>query len=347
MMADMTDETKPATKPAKPARRKPVDAPQGSSLGIEGLGDLSGLLSDPTPSAEGATHGSGKAAEIAMELIEEDPHQPRTYFDQASLEELAATIAIRGVKTPISIRPNPDAEGRFIINHGARRFRASGIAGKTTIPAFVDGDYTEADQVIENLQRDALTAREIAEYIGRELAKKVKKGDIAKAIGKSNAYVTQHAALLDLPDPIAEIFQSERCRDVTLINELVGLYKKHPEGVTEWLADEEQEITRGTVKLLKEYLTSGGDDGEQDNGGEGEGGSEPEPAAPKEKEEKEADPDKLKKAIVTVQHDGRPGRLLLNRRPSHEGASWMKYDDDGSEFEAELSDVRLISVIEG
>jgi len=347
MMADMTDETKPATKPAKPARRKPVDAPQGSSLGIEGLGDLSGLLSDPTPSAEGVTAGSGKAAEIAMELIEEDPHQPRTYFDQASLEELAATIAIRGVKTPISIRPNPDAEGRFIINHGARRFRASGIAGKTTIPAFVDGDYTEADQVIENLQRDALTAREIAEYIGRELAKKVKKGDIAKAIGKSNAYVTQHAALLDLPDPIAEIFQSERCRDVTLINELVGLYKKHPEGVTEWLADEEQEITRGTVKLLKEYLTSGGDDGEQDSGGEGEGGSEPEPAAPKEKEEKEADPDKLKKAIVTVQHDGRPGRLLLNRRPSHEGASWMKYDDDGSEFEAELSDVRLISVIEG
>jgi len=347
MMADPTDETKPAVKPAKPVRRKPVDAAQGSGLGIEGLGELSGLLSDPTPSDSGTPASSGKASEVAMDVIEEDPHQPRTYFDQASLEELAATIAIRGVKTPISIRPNPDAEGRFIINHGARRFRASGIAGKTTIPAFVDGDYTEADQVIENLQRDALTAREIAEYIGRELAKKVKKGDIAKAIGKSNAYVTQHAALLDLPDPIAEIFQSERCRDVTLINELVGLYKKHPEGVTDWLADEEQEITRGTVKLLKEFLTSGGEDGDRDEGGEGEGGSEPEPAAPKEKEEKEADPEKLKKAIVTVQHDGRPGRLLLNRRPSHEGASWMKYDDDGSEFEAELSDVRLISVIEG
>lgn len=347
MMADPTDETKPGVKAGKPARRKPVDAPEGSGLGIESLGDLSGLLSDPTPVSADAPASTGKAAEIAMELIEEDPHQPRTYFDQASLEELAATIAVRGVKTPISIRPNPDAEGRFIINHGARRFRASGIAGKTTIPAFVDGDYTESDQVIENLQRDALTAREIAEFIGRELAKKVKKGDIAKAIGKSPAYVTQHAALLDLPDPIAEIFQSERCRDVTLINELVGLYKKHPEGVTEWLADDEQEITRGTVKLLKEFLTFGGDEGERDEGGEGEGGSEPEPAAPKEKEDKEPDPDKLKKAIVIVQHDGRPGRLLLNRRPSHEGASWMKYDDDGSEFEAELSEVRLLSVIEG
>ena len=50
-------------------------------------------------------------------------------------------------------------------------------------------------------------------------------------------------------------------------------------------------------------------------------------------------PDKLKKAIVTVEHDGRPGRLMLNRRPSREGASWMKYDDDGSEFEAELCEI--------
>ena len=342
-MADHTEEKKPAVKTAK-ARRKPEDAAQGSGLGIGAMGDRSGLLADPTP-ASAAQASDGKASEIAMELIEEDPHQPRIYFDQASLEELAATIAIRGVKTPISIRPNPEREGYFIINHGARRYRASGIAGKTTIPAFVDGDYTESDQVIENLQRDALTAREIAEYIGRELAKKVKKGDIAKAIGKSPAYVTQHATLLDLPDPIAEIFQSERCRDVTLINELVGLYKKHPEGVTDWLADDEQEITRGTVRLLKEFLNSGSGEGE------GEGGDDDtppaEPAAPKEKEEKEADPDKLKKAIVTVEHDGRPGRLILNRRPSRGGASWMKYDDDGSEFEAELADVRLISVIEG
>lgn len=341
-MADQPEDKKPAAKPAKPARRKPEDTAQG----IGAMGDLSGLLADPAATSGSAQPSDGKASEIAMELIEEDPHQPRTYFDQASLEELAATIAIRGVKTPISVRPNPDRDGYFIINHGARRYRASGIAGKTAIPAFVDGDYTESDQVIENLQRDALTAREIAEYIGRELAKKVKKGDIAKAIGKSPAYVTQHAALLDLPDPIAEIFQSERCRDVTLINELVGLYKKHPEGVTEWLADEEQEITRGTVRLLKEFLNSGSSEGEGD--GEGEGDTPPaEPEPKKEKEEKEPDPDKLKKAIVTVEHDGRPGRLMLNRRPSREGVSWLKYDDDGSEFEAELGDVRLLSVIEG
>ncbi|MFZ2980595.1 MAG: chromosome partitioning protein ParB, partial [Sphingobium sp.] len=102
-MADHTEEKKPAVKTAK-ARRKPEDAAQGSGLGIGAMGDLSGLLADPTP-ASAAQASDGKASEIAMELIEEDPHQPRIYFDQASLEELAATIAIRGVKTPISIRP--------------------------------------------------------------------------------------------------------------------------------------------------------------------------------------------------------------------------------------------------
>lgn len=346
-MADLTDETKAVEKPAR-ARRQPVEHPQGSGLGIESMGDLSGLLSDPTPDngpGNGATTGA-RAAEIGLDLIHEDPNQPRTHFDQGSLDEMAGTIAQRGVKTPISLRPHPTAEGEFIINHGARRYRASMQAGKTTIPAFVDPDYTEADQVIENLQRDALTPREVAEFIGRRLAAKAKKIDIAKEIGKSPAFVTQHAALLDLPDPIADAFQSGRCRDVTLINELVGVHKKHPEGVTEWLADEKQEITRGTVRLLRDFLGSRGSEGEGDGD---EGGQAPpeEPPAPAEKEEKEVDPDKLKKAVVTVEHDGRPGRLLLTRRPSREGVSWMRYDDDGSEYEAELGEVRLVSVIGG
>lgn len=345
-MADPNVETKAADKPARP-RRKPMERSQGSGLGIEAMGDLSGLLADPTPAdGNGSADPAGiRAAEIAIDLIDEDPNQPRTHFDEASLNEMAGTISQRGVKTPISLRPNPDVEGRFIINHGARRYRASMLAKKATIPAFVDPDYTEADQVIENLQRDNLTPREIADFIGRELAKKVKKIDIAKNIGKSPAFVTQHAALLDLPDPIAEIFQSGRCRDVTLINELVGIHKKRPEGVTNWLADEEQEITRGTVRLLRDFLESPlGEDGGEDSGGSQQKGEEP--PAPTAKD-KEPDPTKLKKAIVTVDHDGRPGRLLLNRRPSREGMSWMKYDDDGSEVETELGAVRLISVIEG
>ncbi len=110
------------------------------------------------------------ATEIDITLISEDIHQPRKEFNQETLRELTETIKLRGVKSPISVRPNPDKPGTYIINHGARRYRASINAELTKIPAFIDADYSEADQVIENLQRDDLTSREIADFIGRQLA---------------------------------------------------------------------------------------------------------------------------------------------------------------------------------
>ena len=344
---------KTAPKSKTPAKAAPeAEAkPQAGGLGLEGMGDLSALLAGPTAAANG-----GGPLDLDMGLIDEDPHQPRTEdnpgFSDESLDELAASIRLRGVKTPISVRDNPDAPGRYLINHGARRFRGSKRADKATIPGFIDNDYNEADQVVENLQRNELTAREIADYIGRELAKGVKKGEIAKAISKSPAFVTQHAALLDLPDPIAEAFNSGRVKDVTVVNELVTAFKKKPQEVTDWLEDENQEITRGSVKLLREFLDDKRKQEQQDGGegagAEGEGGEDAgQEGSDAKKKEKVDDPDKLKKAIIQVQHDERPARLILNRRPPAEGFAWLKYDDDGQEFEANLAQVQLVALLEG
>ena len=241
--------------------------------------------------------------------------------------------------------------GRYLINHGARRYRGSKYAGKTSIPAFIDNDYNEADQVIENLQRNELTPREIADFIGRELAKGKKKGEVAKELGKSNAFVSQHVTLLDLPEPIAEAFNSGRSNDVTVINELVTAYKKHPEEVSTWLDDERQELTRGSVKLLREFLED--KKRQQDEIAEASSGNEvsqtiasdQEDIEPKEK--KEADPDKFKKAIIMVQHDDRMARILTTRRPPAEGWAWIKYEDDGNEVESKLGNMKLISLLEG
>jgi ParB family transcriptional regulator, chromosome partitioning protein len=337
-------------------KKTPVNAatgaagrPQTSGLGLDSMGDLSALLDAPTAAANG-----GGPMMLEMDLIDEDPHQPRTEdnpgFSDESLDELAASIKLRGVKTPISVRDNPAAPGRYLINHGARRFRGSKRADKTVIPGFIDNDYNEADQVVENLQRNELTAREIADYIGRELAKGIKKGEIAKAISKSPAFVTQHVTLLDLPDPIAEAFNSGRAKDVTVINELVTAFKKKPQEVGDWLGDENQEITRGSVKLLREFLDDKKKHEQQDEGGEaGEGGDSDgqDGKGAKKKEEKPDDPEKLKKAIIQVQHNERPARLILNRRPPAEGFAWLKYDDDGHEFEANLAQVQLVALLEG
>ena len=337
-----------ATKAAK-APAAPTSKPLLSGLGLAGIGDLAGLLDAPVVN-------TGGPIELSIDLIDEDPDQPRTVFDPISLGEMAETIKARRVKTPISVRANPDAEGRYLINHGARRYRASILAGKNTIPAFIDPDYTKADQVIENIQRDGLTAREIADYIGGELAKGVKKGEIAKGIGKSAAFVSQHVTLLDLPEPIADAFNNGRVNDVTVVNELVKAHSKNADEVAGWLSDDSQEITRGSVKLLREYLDEKESGGAERNdtspdtssgkaAAEGAGKQEENPS--KDKSDKAPDHEKLKKAIVQVQHDGRPGRLILNRRPPADGFAWVKYEDDGHEFEAQLAEVQLVAVLEG
>ncbi len=192
--------------------------------------------------------------ELDLSLIDEDPDQPRTEFDPITLQELADTIRLRGVKTPISVHPNPKIDGRYIINHGARRFRASMLARKKTIPVFIDTDYSKVDQVIENLQRDALTPREIADFIGYQYSKGFKHSEIATMIGKSTAFISHHHALLNLPSTIASLFNEGKVRDVVLITNLVSAYKESPEIVIDWVKNPEQEITRSSVKLLRQFI---------------------------------------------------------------------------------------------
>lgn len=312
-----------------------------------------------TPKNCGVTDAANKGGGplmLPLDLIDEDPHQPRSEgnpgFSEERMAELAASIELRGVKTPVSVRDNPAAPGRYLINHGARRFRAAKRAGKTVIPGFIDNDHHEEDQIVENLQRDELTAREIADYIGRELAKGLKKGEIARNISKSPAFVTQHIALLDLPDPIAEVFKSERTRDVTVINELVTAYKAKPKEVAAWLEAEDQEITRGSVKLLRDYL---GDKrqqeperkGDKGRGSEQGGNGEDVGRNGKKQERHDASNNKLRNAVIQVRHNERQARLILDRRPQVEGSAWLRYDDNGQELETNLTGVMLVALVEG
>lgn len=266
--------------------------------------------------------------QIELPLIDEDPAQPRTEFNQESLLELAETIRFRGVKTPISVRPSQLVEGRYIINHGARRFRASVIAEKQTIPACIDTEYTEEDQLIENLQRDNLTPREISVFLDKLRKKGHKKGEIAKIIGKSPSWVTQHITLLELPPLVATVFKNGRCNDVTVLCELAKMEKNAPEHLEAWLEDEQQEINRGTVKLLQNFLTTNSDDTR----------AVPSPAknrqAPSEKNKK------LKCPVVHVEIDNQPAILLLDRLPSVAGFAWFSAPS-GELFEAALEEVRL------
>ena len=195
----------------------------------------------------------GRPLQIPIKDIDEDPGQPRQEFDAASMEELEQSVRIHGVKTPISIRPHPTEQKRWILNFGARRLRASKAVGKTTIPAFIDRSHTDYQQVIENLQREDLKPRELAMFIKRKMDEGEKQAQIAELLGVNRSMVTNHLALIDPPACIEEIYTSGKCISAKTLYDLRNLYKEFPKEVERWCGAD-QEITRATVSALSAKL---------------------------------------------------------------------------------------------
>lgn len=195
----------------------------------------------------------GRPLQIPVKDIDEDPGQPRQDFDAKSMDELEQSIRLHGVKTPISIRPHPTEQKRWILNFGARRLRASKAVGKATIPAFVDRSHTDYQQVIENLQREDLKPRELAMFIKRKMEEGEKQAQIAELLGVDRSMVTNHLALIDPPSCIDEIYTTGKCLSAKTLYELRNLYKEFPKDVERWCGTA-QDITRATVSALSTKL---------------------------------------------------------------------------------------------
>jgi ParB family chromosome partitioning protein len=195
----------------------------------------------------------GRPLQIPVKDIDEDPAQPRQEFDAENMEELENSIRLHGVKTPVSIRPHPTEQKRWILNFGARRLRASKAVGKTTIPAFVDRSHTDYQQVIENLQREDLKPLELAMFIKKKMDEGEKQAQIAELLGVNRSMVTNHLALIDPPACIEEIYTSGKCISAKTLYDLRNLHKEFPKDVERWCTTT-QEITRATVSALSAKL---------------------------------------------------------------------------------------------
>jgi ParB family chromosome partitioning protein len=203
--------------------------------------DLTGL-------AELAKPAAGEPMMVPLNAISRDPDQPRKHFDEARLQELAESIRAIGVVQPISVRPDPAAPGRYIINYGERRCRASLIAGLQAIPAFLHKTPDNYKQVAENLHRDDLSPMEIALFIKRRLDAGEKKNEIAARLGHKNGYVTEHLALLEAPPCIEKAYANGATSARTLYD-LRRLYDEFPQEVDTWCASG-VEVTRDSVAAL-------------------------------------------------------------------------------------------------
>ena len=149
--------------------------------------------------------------EISLEEIRPNPYQPRKIFDEEALNELADSIRSSGVFQPIILREST-VKGYEIIA-GERRFRASKLAGKATIPAIIrifDEERMMEVAVLENLQREDLTSLEEAEAYDMLMKKlKLTQEEVAKRLGKSRPYIANYLRLLGLPDSVKKMLQNE------------------------------------------------------------------------------------------------------------------------------------------
>lgn len=142
--------------------------------------------------------------EIELSRIDANPEQPRSTFDEETLQELADSIRELGIIQPLSLRMKDD--GRYQIIAGERRWRAAQMAGLTTVPAYVrtvsDSEMTEM-ALIENIQREDLNAIEVALTFRKLIdTYSLTQERLSARLGKKRATIANHLRLLKLPAEI-------------------------------------------------------------------------------------------------------------------------------------------------
>ena len=227
-------------------------------LGAKGLG-INALINTEMEDIKTSKSTKKKTEEAVLELdldmIEPNRKQPRKYFDETALEELAASLKAYGMIQPIVVKKNGDY---YEIIAGERRWRAAKIAGLTKVPVVIkkweEGEAFEA-ALVENLQREDLNPMEEAESYHRlqeEFGLSQEK--IAERVGKSRSAVTNSLRLLQL-DP--------RVRNFVVENKLTGGHARTLLPVTngddqfelaEQVIDEGLSV-RAVEALVKSYLT--------------------------------------------------------------------------------------------
>lgn len=173
----------------------------GAGKGLDALIDTHGVR----------TQGTSTISEVPLDQIRPNPNQPRRDFDEEALQELANSIREIGIIQPITLRQT--AERQFQIIAGERRWRASQIAGLTSVPAYIrtinDENVMEM-ALVENIQREDLNAIEIALAYEKLLdAEGMTQEKVSERVGKSRTAITNYLRLLRLPAQVQMALQKK------------------------------------------------------------------------------------------------------------------------------------------
>ena len=209
---------------------------------------------------------AGAVAEIPINLIETNPFQPRTEFDEAALQELADSIKEQGVIQPVTVRKL--GYNRYQLISGERRLRASKLAGKSTIPVFIrvanDEQMLEL-ALIENIHRENLNAIEVAISYQRLINEcNMTQEEVSDKVGKSRSAVANFLRLLKLP---AEVQIAIRDGHISMghARALINIENKEQQlRLLQQIIDEEMSV-RQTEELAENAKKSGKKERKQTN----------------------------------------------------------------------------------
>lgn len=211
----------------------------GKGLGAIFGDDIDSVLDEIS---RGENEIKGEKIGLKIADIRPNPYQPRKVFDEAALQELAASIKERGVFQPILVRKS--LKGYELIA-GERRLKASKIAGLKEIPAIIL-DFNDTDMMevslLENIQREDLSPIEEAQAY-EQIIKKLDytQEELAKRVGKSRVYITNTLRLLKLPLNVQELISKDKL-SYGHARALLGL-------------NDEDKINELANKIIKDELT--------------------------------------------------------------------------------------------
>jgi ParB family transcriptional regulator, chromosome partitioning protein len=198
------------------------------------------------------TSGShdGRPLLLAMSMLYEDAHNPRTEFPEEAIAELTEDIRQRGVLQPLVVHP-ADSDGRYQVHFGAKRLRAAIRAGLHEVPVVVrDLPADRYAQVAENQKRRGLTPLELARFIRSQVHAGDSNATIARQLGMNLTAVAHHLSLLDLPPVLDDAMKSGRCTSPRTLHELSKLHADRPGQVHALLASA-ADITRASVSAIR------------------------------------------------------------------------------------------------
>ena len=239
---------------------------------------------------------------VALSLVDFDASQPRRRIDVSTLDELAASVREHGVLEPVSLRPHPQHEGRYVVNRGERRVRAARRAGLDSVPAFLDGRVDPFAQAAENLHREDMSPFDLALFIAERERDGHTRAEIARRLGKPRSFITQAASLIDAPTEVIQAFEVGRVgSDVRLLYELAGAMKRQA-GATTAMLSGSAAVTRASVAGLRSEGAAPSPEAPQS------------PAVPRTSQIASGG-----RTVLVVDHAGRRGSLRLKARANDLG----------------------------